>query len=176
MFKQNIVDGRQKESPDYWLEYGNPWEFKRHNTRYKVRFGGRIQQEGKKSRWVETEEILAVAYDQIIPGYDTDATNTLRLWSAQASSEINLGKFNQGDYFAAVEDKTTPRTFPVCFTRTTRPTPGVSCVCVRSISLSPRRYRTSLTVTTSCTKPTKIWRRKPLFTLTTPIRCCRSLS
>ena len=105
MFKQNIVDGRQKESPDYWLEYGNPWEFKRHNTRYKVRFGGRIQQEGKKTRWIETEEILAVAYDQIIPGYDTDATNTLRLWNAQASSEINLGKFNQGDYFAAVEDK-----------------------------------------------------------------------
>ena len=46
-----------------------------------------------------------MAYDQIIPGYETDATNTLRLWSAQASSEINLGKFNQGDYFAAVEDK-----------------------------------------------------------------------
>lgn len=105
MFKQNIVDGRQKESPDYWLEYGNPWEFERHNTRYKVRFGGRLQQEGKKSRWVETEEIIAEAYDQIIPGFDTDATNTLRLWSAQASSEINLGKFNQGDYFAAVEDK-----------------------------------------------------------------------
>ncbi|PLO89668.1 glycogen phosphorylase [Klebsiella pneumoniae] len=104
MFKQNIVDGRQKESPDYWLEYGNPWEFERHNTRYKVRFGGRIQQEGKKTRWIETEEIIAEAYDQIIPGFDTDATNT-RLWSAQASSEINLGKFNQGDYFAAVEDK-----------------------------------------------------------------------
>ncbi|QWZ02742.1 glycogen phosphorylase [Klebsiella pneumoniae] len=105
MFKQNIVDGRQKESPDYWLEYGNPWEFERHNTRYKVRFGGRIQQEGKKTRWIETEEIIAEAYDQIIPGFDTDATNTLRLWSAQASSEINLGKFNRGDYFAAVEDK-----------------------------------------------------------------------
>ncbi|MDI8083846.1 glycogen/starch/alpha-glucan phosphorylase, partial [Salmonella enterica subsp. enterica serovar Kentucky] len=42
----------------------------------------------KKARWIETEEILAVAYDQIIPGYDTDATNTLRLWNAQASSEI----------------------------------------------------------------------------------------
>lgn len=66
MFKQNIVDGRQKESPDYWLEYGNPWEFERHNTRYKVRFGGRIQQEGKKTRWIETEEIIAEAYDQII--------------------------------------------------------------------------------------------------------------
>ena len=105
MFKQNIVDGQQKESPDYWLEYGNPWEFQRYNTRYKVRFGGRIQHEGSKVRWLETEEILATAYDQIVPGFDTDATNTLRLWGAQASNEINLGKFNQGDYFAAVEDK-----------------------------------------------------------------------
>ncbi|ATO35107.1 Maltodextrin phosphorylase [Dickeya dianthicola] len=105
MFRQNIVDGRQAESPDYWLEYGNPWEFVRHSTRYKVRFGGRIQQEGTKTRWLETEEIIACAYDQIIPGFDTDATNTLRLWAAQASNEINLGKFNQGDYFAAVEDK-----------------------------------------------------------------------
>ena len=105
MFKQNIVEGEQKESPDYWLEYGNPWEFQRFNTRYKVRFGGRVQHEGTKVRWLETEEILAMAYDQIIPGFDTDATNTLRLWGAQASNEINLGKFNQGDYFAAVEDK-----------------------------------------------------------------------
>ncbi|NKI75691.1 glycogen phosphorylase [Dickeya sp. CFBP 2040] len=105
MFRQNIIDGKQAESPDYWLEYGNPWEFVRHSTRYKVRFGGRIQQEGSKTRWLETEEIIACAYDQIIPGFDTDATNTLRLWAAQASNEINLGKFNQGDYFAAVEDK-----------------------------------------------------------------------
>ncbi|MGE9552487.1 glycogen phosphorylase [Erwinia amylovora] len=105
MFKQNIIDGRQAESPDYWLEYGNPWEFQRFNTRYKVRFGGRIQHEGSRVRWLETEEVLAMAYDQIIPGFDTDATNTLRLWGAQASNEINLGKFNQGDYFAAVEDK-----------------------------------------------------------------------
>ncbi|MBN3063801.1 glycogen phosphorylase [Pectobacterium aquaticum] len=105
MFKQNIVNGRQAESPDYWLEYGNAWEFPRHSTRYKVRFGGRIQQEGSKLRWLETEEVIACAYDQIIPGFDTDATNTLRLWGAQASNEINLGKFNQGDYFAAVEDK-----------------------------------------------------------------------
>ncbi|EKS7781519.1 glycogen phosphorylase [Edwardsiella piscicida] len=105
MFKQNIVNGQQAESPDNWLEYGNAWEFVRHNTRYRVRFGGRIQQEGNHSRWLETEEVLALAYDQIIPGFDICATNTLRLWSARASSEINLGKFNQGDYFAAVEDK-----------------------------------------------------------------------
>lgn len=105
MFKQCLVDGQQAESPDDWLTYGNPWEFPRPNTRFKVLFGGRLQQEGDKTRWLETEEILACAYDQIIPGFDTDAANTLRLWAAQASNEINLGKFNQGDYFAAVADK-----------------------------------------------------------------------
>ena len=72
MFKQNIVDGRQKESPDYWLEYGNPWEFKRHNTRYKVRFGGRIQQEGKKTR---SENVSRVLY----PDDSTYSGRELRL-------------------------------------------------------------------------------------------------
>ncbi len=104
MFSQKIIHGQQAESPDNWLEYGYPWEFVRH-TRYKVRFGGRVQQEGGKVRWLDTEEILACAYDQLIPGFDTDAANVLRLWSARASNEINLGKFDQGDYFAAVEDK-----------------------------------------------------------------------
>ncbi|XPE69846.1 glycogen/starch/alpha-glucan phosphorylase [Shigella boydii] len=47
--EQNIVNGGQKESPDYWLEYGNPWEFKRHNTRYKVRFGGRVGRKVKNA-------------------------------------------------------------------------------------------------------------------------------
>lgn len=132
MFSQKIVNGQQMESPDNWLEYGNAWEFPRHNTRYKVRFGGRIQQEGSKIRWLETEEILACAYDQIIPGFDTDATNTLRLWSAQASNEINLGKFNQGDYFAAVEDKTIQRTSHESYTPMIPPIPGVNYACGKS--------------------------------------------
>lgn len=132
MFSQKIVNGQQMESPDNWLEYGNAWEFPRHNTRYKVRFGGRIQQEGSKIRWLETEEILACAYDQIIPGFDTDATNTLRLWSAQASNEINLGKFNQGDYFAAVEDKTIQRTSLESYTPMIPPIPGVNYACDKS--------------------------------------------
>ncbi len=145
MFKQNIVNGQQMESPDYWLEYGNPWEFPRHNTRYKVRFGGRVQQEGAKARWLETEEVVAIAYDQVIPGFDTDATNTLRLWGAQASNEINLGKFNQAIISPRWRIKTTRRTCRACCIRTTRPPPGVSCGCGRSISWCRRRCRTSST-------------------------------
>lgn len=105
MFQQNIIDGQQVESTDRWLQYGNAWEFPRYNLSYKVRFAGRLQQEGKIVRWVETEEVLARAYDQIIMGYGCDSTNTLRLWSAHATNEMNINKFNQGEYSAAVEEK-----------------------------------------------------------------------
>ncbi|NYH27063.1 glycogen/starch/alpha-glucan phosphorylase [Paraburkholderia bryophila] len=105
MFRQQIIDGHQVESPDYWLNDGNPWEFPRPEVQYRIRFGGRVEREGNVTRWLDTHDVLAMAYDTIIPGYATEATNTLRLWSAKASSEINLAAFNQGNYFDAVENK-----------------------------------------------------------------------
>jgi len=107
MFKQEIIDGYQVEAPDYWLlTRGNPWEFPRPEIQYLVRFGGRISKEGDRIRWVDTHSVLAMAYDTIIPGYRTEATSTLRLWSAKASAEMNLSAFNRGEYTGAVEAKT----------------------------------------------------------------------
>ncbi|MET3442327.1 starch phosphorylase [Variovorax paradoxus] len=111
MFRQRIVDGQQVETPDYWLTRGNPWEFQRPEVNYRVRFGGHVKKrEGKNAPygaadWVDTHDVLAVAYDTIIPGYGTQATNTLRLWSARATEEIDLSAFNRGNYMAAVESK-----------------------------------------------------------------------
>jgi starch phosphorylase len=105
MFRQTIVDGRQVEVPDYWLTHGNPWEFARPEVTYRVRFGGRVVKEGNTYHWVDSHDVQAMAYDTIIPGYDTMATNTLRLWSAKATQEIDLSAFNRGNYFAAVESK-----------------------------------------------------------------------
>lgn len=111
MFRQRIVDGQQVETPDYWLTRGNPWEFQRPEVTYRVRFGGHVQRrEGKgapygAANWVDTHDVLAVAYDTIIPGYGTQATNTLRLWSARATEEIDLSAFNRGNYMEAVESK-----------------------------------------------------------------------
>ena len=111
MFRQRIVDGQQLETPDYWLTRGNPWEFQRPEVNYRVRFGGHVQKrEGPQppygaADWVDTHDVLAVAYDTIIPGYGTQATNTLRLWSARATEEIDLTAFNKGNYMAAVESK-----------------------------------------------------------------------
>jgi glycogen phosphorylase len=109
MFRQQIKDGRQVEAPDYWLSRGNPWEFPRPEVTYRVRFGGRVEESGvgvtSVVRWVDTDDVLAMAYDTIIPGYGTEATNTLRLWSAKATEEMNLRAFNQGNYMGAVESK-----------------------------------------------------------------------
>ncbi|OYQ41348.1 glycogen phosphorylase [Rhodoferax sp. TH121] len=105
MFKQTIVDGRQVEVPDYWLTHGNPWEFPRPEVTYRVQFGGHVIKEGEVYKWVDSHDVQAMAYDTIIPGYATKATNTLRLWSAKATQEIDLGAFNRGNYMAAVETK-----------------------------------------------------------------------
>jgi len=105
MFRQQIVDGEQVETPDYWLRAGNPWEFQRPEVQYIVHFGGRTIQHGDRVEWVETEHVNAMAYDTVIPGFGTSATNTLRLWSARATEELDLSAFNQGDYRRAVEAK-----------------------------------------------------------------------
>jgi starch phosphorylase len=105
MFRQRIIDGQQVEVPDYWLTHGNPWEFQRPEIRVLVRYGGHLEQDGNVVRWVGTEDVLAMAYDQMIPGYGTEVVNTLRLWSAKATEEMDLSAFNSGNYFGAVETK-----------------------------------------------------------------------
>ena len=105
MFQQHIEEGRQVEKPDAWLEKGAPWEFVRPSKRFNIRFGGHIHFEGKKCVWQNAEEITALAYDNIIPGYGTAAAATLRLWRAHAGDMFDLADFNKGDYFGAIEER-----------------------------------------------------------------------
>jgi starch phosphorylase len=60
-----------------------------------------------RTHWVDTEDVMAMAYDLPIPGYGTNTVNNLRLWSAKATRDFQLGYFNAGDYIRAVEEKTT---------------------------------------------------------------------
>lgn len=110
MFHQCIENGYQVEHPDNWLRYGNPWEFSRPEVLYPVKFYGRIVQykdemEITSHHWVDTEDIMAMAYDTPIPGYATETVNNMRLWSAKASRDFDLAYFNEGNYIKAVEDK-----------------------------------------------------------------------
>ncbi|TGO87731.1 hypothetical protein BPOR_0207g00030 [Botrytis porri] len=110
IFKQEIVDGYQVEVPDYWLDF-NPWEFPRHDIVVDIQFFGHVrkyqdEQGVSKTVWEGGEIVKAVAYDVPIPGYDTPATNNLRLWSSKAASgEFDFQKFNSGDYESSVADQ-----------------------------------------------------------------------
>ncbi|HEY6871466.1 MAG TPA: glycogen/starch/alpha-glucan phosphorylase [Geobacteraceae bacterium] len=109
IFRQRIVDGAQVEIPDNWLRYRNPWELDRQEHIHPVKFYGRVVKvtiEGKeRHEWVDTEDVMAMAFDTPIPGYRNKTVNTLRLWSAKSSREFNLKYFYEGDYIRAVEKK-----------------------------------------------------------------------
>ena len=105
MFHQEIFNGKQIESPDYWLLEGNPWEVERLDVRYTVRFYGKTITEGKKDVWIDTDDVLAVAYDTPIPGYKTFNTLNIRLWSAQPINQFDFKHFNSGDFYKSIEER-----------------------------------------------------------------------
>ncbi len=110
MFNQRIENGEQVENPDHWLRDGNAWEIERPEHTRRIHFGGRTEfyktEYGEtRARWVDTHDVLAVPYDLLIPGYNNGTVNTLRLWSADATDEFDLGEFNAGSYPESVANK-----------------------------------------------------------------------
>ncbi len=110
MFAQKIVDGYQVERPDRWLRDGNPWEVRVPNHNVIVPFFGHtesyIDKGGRRNViWVDTQDVMAVAYDMPVPGYRNGRINTLRLWKSEATDDFDLTEFNQGDYTEAVARK-----------------------------------------------------------------------
>ncbi|HAF43406.1 MAG: glycogen phosphorylase [Sideroxydans sp. GWF2_59_14] len=110
MFRQSIENGIQMEHPDNWLRYGNPWEFPRPELLYPVKFYGHVveykHEDGiVRHHWVDTDDVMAMAYDTPVPGYGGLTVNNMRLWAAKSSRDFELRYFNQGDYIQAVADK-----------------------------------------------------------------------
>ena len=87
LFKQKIENGYQIELPDQWMQTGFNWEVRKPKHRVPVKFFGKIifNETTGKYEHVDAEEVYAVPYDVPIVGNDTTNTNTLRLWSAEAS-------------------------------------------------------------------------------------------
>jgi len=111
IFRQTFQDGWQVEKPDEWLYYGNPWEFPQPDDMVAVHFGGytegyQDEHDKYRVRWVSDEHVLGEPYHTLVPGYQTNTVNMLRLWSARASREFDFALFDIGDYTRAVEQKT----------------------------------------------------------------------
>lgn len=110
LFRQQIVDGYQIESPDSWLRFGSPWLYERTSFVYPVNLYGRVMsyvdENGHyRAKWVDTQVVMAMACDMLVPGFNNEHVINMRLWKAKASRELDLQEFNAGDYIGAVESK-----------------------------------------------------------------------
>jgi len=111
IFTQVIdADGAQREVASSWLKLRNVWETPISSVRYTVRFGGRCEAPANAAvtdahRWVGTEDMYAIGFDQMIPGNGGPTVNHLRLWSGRAITPFKLDSFNAGNYAAAVQDQ-----------------------------------------------------------------------
>ena len=105
IFTQSIdTEGAQRESASTWLRLHNVWETPRSDARYIVRFGGRVLNTHdvsgtQRSRWVETQDILAVGFDQLVPGNRSPTVNHLRLWSAPRAAAVPHRGFQRRQLF-----------------------------------------------------------------------------
>jgi len=110
LFYQKLIDGFQVELPDNWLRYGTPWEIERQQVFFPIQFYGRVasyrdEKGDLRYSWQDTEEVMAMPCDILVPGYRNGHVINMRLWTAKASRELDLNYFNRGDYIAAVQDK-----------------------------------------------------------------------
>ncbi|CAO4165283.1 Alpha-1,4 glucan phosphorylase [Methylorubrum populi] len=107
IFRQFLEDGWQREAPETWLAEGNPWEFPRPETTYKIGFGGHVTMTSQgdhqiRRHWHPAETVNAVAYDIPVVGWRGKHVNVLRLWKAESDAPVELARFNAGDHVGAV--------------------------------------------------------------------------
>ncbi|HHU71630.1 MAG TPA: glycogen/starch/alpha-glucan phosphorylase [Clostridiales bacterium] len=88
LFKQYFEDGFQKEMPDDWQRFGDPWSVRREDEKVLIEF--------------KDQSVYAVPYDTPVIGYGAKTINTLRLWQAEPVEGFNFELFNQQKYQEAV--------------------------------------------------------------------------
>ena len=91
-FKQKIVDEKQIELPDQWLQNGYVWEVRKPKHSVEVSFYGNAETYLKPNgdygiRTVNSTKITACPYDVSVVGYKNGVANNLRLWKAQPSEQ-----------------------------------------------------------------------------------------
>lgn len=113
IFEQELWGGHQIERPDCWLLNMNPWEVRRDNFAYSVRFRGKVitatNKHGEEVQILEDpEEVRALPYDFPIIGYaekENFSVIPLRLWSTKESPRnFQLQSFNAGLLGQAAEN------------------------------------------------------------------------
>ncbi len=104
MFKQSIVDGWQKENPDNWLRYGDPWEIARLHENVEIRLNVSFKLQAGNFQIIpdRPSSLIGIPFDRPMVGYGGKTINTLRLWAAAAPDYFDFEKFGAGDFVGAL--------------------------------------------------------------------------
>jgi starch phosphorylase len=109
MFRQEIQNGYQVESPDPWLQLPDPWEAVRHEDTVQVELNAAVKMHNGVPQLVPNHPttLLGIPYDRPVIGYGGKTINSLRLWEASSPNFFDFGEFSHGEFFAAVHNKVT---------------------------------------------------------------------
>ena len=106
LFRQKIVDGEQVELTDDWLPSGGVWLVPHPERSVSVKFGGKIDERWENGELkvynYEYDEVRAIPYDLLIPGTQTNAVNTIRLWRARGIEPAVSPYSSQSNYVRAL--------------------------------------------------------------------------
>ena len=91
LFQQYFDNGFQRERPDDWTRFGDPWSIRRESESVKVSFAD--------------QDVMAVPYDMPVIGYGGECVNTLRLWQAEPVKGFDFDAFNSQKYEEAVRER-----------------------------------------------------------------------
>ena len=91
LFKQEFEDGFQRELPDDWQRFGDPWSIRRDEDVVLINF--------------KDQSVNAVPYDMPVIGYSGKTINTLRLWQAEPTKIFDFDLFNNQKYDRANKNR-----------------------------------------------------------------------
>jgi starch phosphorylase len=106
IFRQTLENGWQRERPDNWLRYPDPWEVARLAEKVEVELGCDFEVRGGSLRAVpgRRSKLIGIPYDRPVVGFGGKTINTLRLWAAAAPDSFDFQEFSGGDFVAALAE------------------------------------------------------------------------
>ena len=110
MFRQKFENGMQTESADNWRSAAESWLVSKHDEAVEIRFGGHISPRWDALGRYHAEHtgytaVIAVPRDMLIVGYGGNDVNTLRLWEAHSTNDLDMYRFSSGKYVESLEQR-----------------------------------------------------------------------